>query len=151
MELFFNMIECEAEKDYRRHETVKEAVIAADRIIMEGSDGSEMETNYLTASVAIELMRIAFLPFKLEISFFKHPAVPKRDIIMISVEAARKTIKDSRFTSEEEANYLIAEVAREFAVKSLRPFQIMMLREDLKLRAKREEGYSAQVTSVGDR
>lgn len=121
-----------AENDYRRHETIKEAVISADKIIMDGTDGSEKDTNYLTASVALELMRIAFLPFNLGIVFFKPGNLPKRDIILQAVEMARSVVKSSPFINEEEANYLIAEVAKEFANKSLRPFQMQMLVKDIK-------------------
>jgi G3E family GTPase len=52
------------ERDYRRQKIIEEAVEAADRIILNGSDGSEEETDYLTAMVAEKLIRRAFLPFQ---------------------------------------------------------------------------------------
>jgi len=51
------------ENDCRRNEAIQEAVDATNRIIMDASDGSEEETNYLTARVAEELEKIAFHPF----------------------------------------------------------------------------------------
>lgn len=39
-------------REREREEIVKKAVEAADRIILDGSDGSIEETNYLTAEVA---------------------------------------------------------------------------------------------------
>ncbi|TFG35967.1 MAG: hypothetical protein E4H47_00090 [Parcubacteria group bacterium] len=142
------MKESQAEKDYRRHETIKQAVISADRIIMDSSDGSEKDTNYLTASVAMELMRIAFFPFGLGIVFHKPGLLPKRNTIYKAVDMARSVVKNSPFISEEEANYLIAEVAKEFANKSLRPFQVEMLRKDLVSRF--EEGESHGKTETAD-
>lgn len=51
-------------RDYRRQQIIKEAVEAADRIILGGSDGSLEETDYLTARVAEKLMQKALLPFQ---------------------------------------------------------------------------------------
>lgn len=35
------------QREYEREEIIKKAVEAADRIILDGSDGSEAETNFL--------------------------------------------------------------------------------------------------------
>lgn len=43
-------------KDYFRQNVVKKAVDIADRIIMEATDGSAEETNYLTGKVAEAFM-----------------------------------------------------------------------------------------------
>ena len=51
------------EKQHHREQTVKEAVEAADRIILDGSDGSVEETDYLTAEVARKFMEKALHPF----------------------------------------------------------------------------------------
>ncbi|MFA5072241.1 MAG: hypothetical protein WC511_07895 [Candidatus Pacearchaeota archaeon] len=51
------------ENDCLREKAVKEAVDAVYRIILDASDGSEEETNYLTAAVAERLMQTALLPF----------------------------------------------------------------------------------------
>ncbi|MFZ2390523.1 MAG: hypothetical protein WAW15_01755 [Minisyncoccales bacterium] len=51
------------ENDCLREKAVKEAVDAAHRIILDASDGSEEETNYLTAAVAEKLMQSALHPF----------------------------------------------------------------------------------------
>jgi len=51
------------ERERHRRQVVKDAVEAADRIIMDGSDGSCEETNFLTAGVAGELMEKALHPF----------------------------------------------------------------------------------------
>jgi hypothetical protein len=152
MELYIKMKESQAEKDYRRHGIIKQAVISADRIIMDNSDGSEKDTNYLTASVAIELMRIAFFPFGLGIVFHKPGFLPKRDIIHKAVDMARSVVKNSPFISEEEANHLIAEVAKEFANKSLRPLQMEMLRKDLASWFEEGESHGrAEAADSGDR
>ncbi|MFA5169731.1 MAG: hypothetical protein WC420_03285 [Candidatus Paceibacterota bacterium] len=50
-------------KDCRRNRTIKKAIEVANRIILDGSDGSEEETNYLTAKVAEKLMETALHPF----------------------------------------------------------------------------------------
>lgn len=49
-------------RDYERSRIVGEAVDAADRIILDGSDGSTEETNYLTSEVAAKLVAKALLP-----------------------------------------------------------------------------------------
>ena len=40
------------QREYERHQIIDKAVQAADRIIMDGSDGSVEETNWLTSEVA---------------------------------------------------------------------------------------------------
>ena len=50
------------ERERHRRQVVKDAVEAADRIIMGGSDGSCEETNFLTAGVAEKLMEKALHP-----------------------------------------------------------------------------------------
>ena len=50
-------------REYERNEIIKEAVRAADQIILDGSDGSEEETNWLTAQVALKFVQRALLPF----------------------------------------------------------------------------------------
>lgn len=60
------------ERDYCRNEAIKKAVGAANRIIMDASDGSEEETNYLTARVAEEMLKTALNPFS--------AAILKKDI-----------------------------------------------------------------------
>ena len=47
----------------RRNEIVEKAVQAADRIILDGSDGSVEETDHLTAEVARKFMEKALRPF----------------------------------------------------------------------------------------
>ncbi|GAI76989.1 unnamed protein product, partial [marine sediment metagenome] len=51
------------QREYEREEIIKKAVGATDRIIMDGSDGSEAETDYVTARVAEKLMARAMHPF----------------------------------------------------------------------------------------
>lgn len=51
------------QREYERQEIIKKAVEAADCIIMDGSDGSCEETNFLTAEVAEKLMTRALIPF----------------------------------------------------------------------------------------
>jgi len=41
-------------RDMRRQEAINKAIEAADRIILEHSDGSVEETNYLTSAVAVK-------------------------------------------------------------------------------------------------
>ncbi len=50
-------------RERERQEIFTRAVDAADRIIMDGSDGSNEETSFLTAMVAVKLMEKALLPF----------------------------------------------------------------------------------------
>ncbi len=56
-------LEDREEKRRERQEIIDKAVEAADRIILDGSDGSCEETNYLTAEVAEIMMIKALLPF----------------------------------------------------------------------------------------
>ncbi len=51
------------QREHERQEIIRKAVEAADRIIMDGSDGSCEETNFLTAKVAEKFMIRAFNPF----------------------------------------------------------------------------------------
>lgn len=126
------MSENKEENDYRRHKIIQEAVASADRIIMDNSDGIENETNYLTASVALELMRIAFIPFGLGTVFFKPGKAMKRDVIQRAVNKAYRTILNSPLVRKGESDYLIAQVAKEFSAKALNPFGTKMLERDLK-------------------
>lgn len=50
------------EREYHRHQVIQKAVAAADHIILDGSDGSVEETNYLTARVAEQLIGKALHP-----------------------------------------------------------------------------------------
>ena len=50
------------EREIRRQEIIEKAVQTADRIIMDGSDGSEEETNFLIARVAEKFLEKAFIP-----------------------------------------------------------------------------------------
>jgi len=52
------------EREHHREEVIKEAVKVADRIILNGSDGSEEETNFLTAQVASKFVEKSLLPFQ---------------------------------------------------------------------------------------
>ena len=54
------------EASARRDEIIEEAVEAADRIILDGSDGSVEETDYLTAEVARKFMEKALHAFERE-------------------------------------------------------------------------------------
>lgn len=51
------------QREYERNQIIEKAVRAADHIILEGSDGSIEETNYLTSEVAKKFMDRALLPF----------------------------------------------------------------------------------------
>jgi hypothetical protein len=50
--------------DHRRQVIIEAAVRAADELIMEGSDGSEEETHYLTSMVAIKLVEKVHFPIQ---------------------------------------------------------------------------------------
>lgn len=50
-------------KECKRNEIIKNALDAADKIILDGSDGSVEETNYLTAMVAQRFTERALCPF----------------------------------------------------------------------------------------
>ena len=51
------------ERDARRNKIIEDAVNAADRTILDGSDGSVEETDYLTGEVARKFMEKALHPF----------------------------------------------------------------------------------------
>lgn len=48
----------------RREMVIKAAVEAADELIMEGSDGSDEDTNYLTGEVALKLLEKTIHPLR---------------------------------------------------------------------------------------
>ncbi len=68
-------------REARRQQIVERAVGAATRVIMDGSDGSEEETNCLTARAAEKLMTMALNPF--------HSAMMRKDMIDNHVERKR--------------------------------------------------------------
>lgn len=51
------------ENSKRREDTVDKAFEAANKIILEGSDGTVEDTNYLTAEVARKFVEVALMPF----------------------------------------------------------------------------------------
>ncbi len=51
-EVSMKNLEEREEREYERQQIVRNAVEAADRIILDGSDGSVEETNWLTAEVS---------------------------------------------------------------------------------------------------
>jgi len=51
------------QREYERQQIIEKALEAADRIILGGSDGSEEETNFLTARVAEKIIERALHPF----------------------------------------------------------------------------------------
>lgn len=57
---------------FKREQAVRQAVDAADRIIMEASDGSKQETDYLTAKVAEEWIT--------KVLMTHHAAIQKYDV-----------------------------------------------------------------------
>jgi len=54
------------QRERERNEIIRKAVEAADRIILDGSDGSVEETNYLTAEVARRMLEKSLYPFNTE-------------------------------------------------------------------------------------
>jgi len=50
--------------EMRRHEAIRNAVEAADRIIMNASDGSNEEINWLTLCVAEAFIKKTMIPLK---------------------------------------------------------------------------------------
>ena len=55
-------------REYERHQIIKKAVEAADRIILDGSDGSIEETDFLTSEVARKFIEKALLPFNTDMT-----------------------------------------------------------------------------------
>jgi hypothetical protein len=53
-------------REIRRQRIIDDAVMAADRIILEGSDGSVEETDFLTAKIAQRFVEKALMPFSRE-------------------------------------------------------------------------------------
>jgi len=69
-------------REIQRHQAVKDAVSAADQIILDFSDGSTEETNWLTGEVAKEFVQKAMNPFtsqlfKSDMGFTRIPEHPK--------------------------------------------------------------------------
>ena len=56
------------QREHERQQIIEQAVGAADRIILDGSDGSCEETNFLTARVAGKFVERALLPFSYTLS-----------------------------------------------------------------------------------
>lgn len=56
------------QRERERREIINEAVCAADRIILAGSDGSCEETDFLTAEVAVRMIERTVLPFNRELT-----------------------------------------------------------------------------------
>ncbi len=54
------------QREHERQQIINKAVDAADRIILDGSDGSCEETNFLTAEVAKKFMVRAMNPFGMD-------------------------------------------------------------------------------------
>lgn len=128
------IIESKLERDYRRQKTIEAAVSAADEIILAEPDGTTASTDYLTASVAQWLLHKALLPLRIQTNvIFWREEDKKREIVQNSVQAAVKAIYNGGFNNEEEANFMLAEVAKEFSKKSLRPFHISMIKKDLEI------------------
>jgi hypothetical protein len=50
--------------EFRRQRIIEMAMEAADEIIMEGSDGSEEETNFLTSAVAVKMVGKVHFPIQ---------------------------------------------------------------------------------------
>ena len=71
------------ERDARRDEIVARAVQAADRIILDGSDGSSGETDFLTAAVAERFMEKALLPLKVAMQRkdLKDDSRPQKEVL----------------------------------------------------------------------
>jgi len=126
------MTESQKKRDYLRHQIIKQAVEAADRTIMDGSDGSRQETDYLTAEVALFLTRSAFITLGIRTLLVKSEKDPKEDISRKAVKEALKIIAEYPNLSYEETDFLRAEVAKEFVVKALNTLNAKMLEKDLK-------------------
>lgn len=62
-EVAMKPLEERQQREYERHQIIRKAVDTADHIILNGSDGSVEETNYLTSEVARKFMEKALLPF----------------------------------------------------------------------------------------
>lgn len=60
------MAETRQQKESRRERVIADAVAVADKIILDSSDGSEEETNFLTSGVAEAFIQKALHPFKAE-------------------------------------------------------------------------------------
>lgn len=136
------MSESAEKRDYRRNKIIEAAVNAADRIILDGSDGSKEETDRLTAEVATHLVHMAFLPLYpgtnvfQTINLFQPIKNSERSVSLRAFEETRIIVANNLgFKSEEENNYLTAEIAKRFTEKALRPFSAKMLKKDIEMDA----------------
>ncbi len=69
-------------REYELQETIRWAVAAADRIILDASDGSVEETNWLTGEVARAFVIKALLPFQ--------TAMLKRSMAILDLDAIKE-------------------------------------------------------------
>ncbi len=60
-------VEEQQQVDYHRQQVIEKALEVADRVILDGSDGSNEETNFLTARVAAKMVERALHPFHRDI------------------------------------------------------------------------------------
>jgi hypothetical protein len=130
-ELYLKMNETWQERGWHRQQIIREAVGTANRIIMDGSDGSVEETNRLTGELAIKFLLMTLGPLKVRTNSFLIGKEPNDNIPVRVVEAMEEIIQKGFNGSQEETNYLRAGIARELTESALHPFGAAMLKKDM--------------------
>lgn len=74
-------------REMRRDQIIKDAVHSADLILINGTDGSEEELNYLTARVASKFVEKALYPF--QSALMKKEMLTNRRSIKIDANGGR--------------------------------------------------------------
>lgn len=139
-------------KEARQQSIIEAADSAADRIIMDGSDGSVEMTNSLTAQLALTMMARAVVPFGLAVlrkrAVHSHPDSVKvsepnkesavkdeiarqQSIVEAADMCANRIIVIGSNSSVEMTSYLTAQVALKMVTRALQPFGAAMLRKEL--------------------
>lgn len=126
------MSEKREERNWRRGKIIREAVGTANRIILDGSDGSAEETNRLTGELAIKFLLVALSPLEVRTNAFLIEKMPNDNIPRQAIEAMEEIIQDGSDGSQEEINYLRAGVVRELIEFALHSFGAKMLEKDIK-------------------
>jgi len=130
-ELYIKMNETWQEKSRRRQKIIREAVSTADRIILDGSDGSVEETNRLTGELAIKFLSMALAPLKVRTNAFLLGKEPNDNIPLQAIDAIEEIIQKGSDHSEEEIEFLRAGIAKELIESALHPFGAAILKKDV--------------------
>lgn len=106
--------DAQMKREYRRQQIVEEAVRVADEIILNTSDGSESETNCLTARFAYDMFEQAVEPLGVSTSASQLKTLEARRAVS---EVINKGVIGTEEDTPVVRNYLRMRVASEFVNK----------------------------------